>query len=227
MPASSRVYILKFTVGILDTNMYIVYDEGSRDSILVDPGGDPSEGLEWVRRLSLELRAVLATHGHFDHVAGLPSLRGLGVPSYIHRDDLEVVGVSAGWYSRYLGEEMEVPNFDVLLDGDTELRFGSLELRVLHTPGHSPGSIAIYIPEAGALLSGDTIFAGTVGRVDLPGGSEEELARSIRKIYERVPLDVVVYPGHGPQTTLRRELRANPFVEDALKAVNSKLSPSH
>lgn len=197
--------------------MYLIYDEGSRDGVLVDPGGDPSEGLEWVRRLDLRLKAILVTHGHFDHVAGLNSLRGLEAPFYIHRDDLEIVRISAGWYSKYLGEEVEVPNFDILLDGDADLRFGSLELRVIHTPGHSPGSIVIYVPEAGILLSGDTIFAGTVGRTDLPGGSEEDLIRSIRKIYERVPIDTVVYPGHGPQTTLRRELRANPFVEDALK----------
>ncbi|MCX8185289.1 MAG: MBL fold metallo-hydrolase [Sulfolobales archaeon] len=210
------VYVLKFVVGLLDTNMYLVFDSRSRDALLVDVGGDPSEALSWVQRMNLKLRALLATHGHFDHVIGLPQLRDFKLSTYIHRSDLDTVRLSVEWYSRYTQARTEIPEFNSPVEGDTELKIGTIELVVLHTPGHSPGSTSIYIPSAEVLLSGDTLFAGTVGRTDLPGGSEENLRESIKKIYERVPLDVVVYPGHGPQTTLRRELRANPFVEDAL-----------
>lgn len=215
---SSRVFILRFVVGVLDTNMYLVYDSESLDSILVDVGGDPSEALDWISKLRLRLRAIIATHGHFDHVAGLPKLGPASAPTYIHRDDLGIVELSASWYSSYVGEEVETPSFDVLIEGDSELRFGTLGVVALHTPGHTPGSISLYIPSANSVLTGDTLFSGTVGRTDLPGGSEKELVESIKKIYSRIPLDTVVHPGHGLQTTLRRELRANPFVEDALRA---------
>lgn len=217
MTTGGRIYVLRFVVGLLDTNMYLVYDERTLDSVLIDVGGDPSEALSWVERLGLRLIAVLATHGHFDHVAGIPRL-GRRAPAYIHTDDVTTVRTSMEWYSRYSGEKVEEPLFDVLLDGDAELGLGSIEVRVLHTPGHSPGSVSIYVPRAGALFTGDTLFAGTVGRTDLPGGSAEDLYKSIRKVYDRVPSDTLVYPGHGPHTTLRREMRANPFVEDALRS---------
>ncbi|MCS7099314.1 MAG: MBL fold metallo-hydrolase [Sulfolobales archaeon] len=214
--ARSGVYVLKFVVGFLDTNMYLVFDRESRDAVLVDVGGDPSEAISWIQKLGLKLRAALATHGHYDHVAGIPQLGIPRLPTYMHRSDLDVVRLSAEWYSNYARTRAVVPEFSHFLEGDVELKIGTVELAVLHTPGHTPGSVSIYVPSAGILLTGDTLFAGTVGRTDLPGGSEEGLRRSIRKIYERVPLDAVVYPGHGPQTTLGRELRANPFFEDSL-----------
>jgi len=167
--SGGRTYVLRFVVGVLDTNMYLVYDEETRDSILIDVGGDPSEALSWIHRLDLNLVAVIATHGHFDHVVGIPRLERRA-PSYIHRADVETVKISMEWYSRYTSEELEEPLFDVLLDSDAKLKLGSIELEVLHTPGHSPGSISIYIPSASALFTGDTLFAGTVGRTDLPGG---------------------------------------------------------
>ncbi|MEM1935879.1 MAG: MBL fold metallo-hydrolase [Sulfolobales archaeon] len=213
--SGGRTYVLRFVVGVLDTNMYLVYDEETRDSILIDVGGDPSEALFWIRRLDLNLVAVISTHGHFDHVVGVPRLERRA-PSYIHRADVETVKISMEWYSRYTGEKLEEPIFDVLLDSDAKLKLGSIELEVLHTPGHSPGSISIYVPSASALFTGDTLFAGTVGRTDLPGGSPRELAKSINKIFSRVPLDTLAYPGHGPHTTLRREMRVNPYVEEAL-----------
>ena len=202
---------------MLDTNTYLVYDSESLDALLVDVGGDPSEVLGWVRRLNLRVHAVLATHGHFDHVLGVGAVRrALDVPLYIHRDDVWVAEETLSWYSRVFGESVDKLEVDYTLAGDCTLRFGSLELNVIHTPGHTPGSVSVYVPSLQALFSGDTLFAGTVGRTDLPEGSERALAESIRKVFRTLPLDTYVYPGHGPSTTLRRELRANPFVEDAL-----------
>jgi len=202
---------------VLDTNTYLVYDSDSLDAVVIDVGGDPSEVLDWVRRLDLRVHAVLATHGHFDHVLGAGAVRrALGVPLYMHRDDVQVAEETLSWYSRAFGGDVGKLEVDYALAGDCTLRFGSLELHVIHTTGHTPGSVSIYVPDLQALFSGDTLFAGTVGRTDLPGGSERALAESIRKIFRTLPLDTYVHPGHGPSTTLRRELRANPFVEDAL-----------
>ena len=167
--------------------------------------------------MNLRVYAVLATHGHFDHVLGVDAVkRVLGAPFYMHGGDVRIAEETLSWYSRVSGETVGRLEVDRELPGDCTLRFGTLELRVIHTPGHTPGSVSIYVPSLQALFSGDTLFAGTVGRTDLPGGSERALAESIRKIFRTLPLDTYVHPGHGPPTTLRRELRANPFVEDAL-----------
>ncbi len=129
---------------------------------------------------------------------------------------MRVAEETLSWYSRVSGEGVDKLEVDYALAEDRALRFGNLELQVICTPGHTPGSVSVYVPDFQALFSGDTLFAGTVGRTDLPGGSERTLAESIRKVFRMLPLDTYVYPGHGPSTTLRRELRANPFVEDAL-----------
>ncbi|NPA97444.1 MAG: MBL fold metallo-hydrolase [Crenarchaeota archaeon] len=211
--------VLRFVVGPLDTNCYLAYDEGSHEGIVIDPGGAPdelSELLSWVHRLGIEVAAIIVTHGHFDHFLGAPYLsRKLGVDVYMNRRDEEVARVSLAWAQAF-GYRAEVPSAEDLSDG-MEIHFGSYRAVAIETPGHSPGSTCIYIDGESTLFSGDTLFCGTVGRTDLPGGSAKDLARSIARLYSALPLDTYVYPGHGPSTTLRRELRANPFVEDALR----------
>ncbi len=210
---------LSFVVGPLDTNCYLVYDEEAREGVVIDPGGDAeelAELLRWVDRLGLRVVAIVVTHGHFDHFLGAPYLsRELGAPIYMNPRDAEVARVSAKWSPAFGYEEVVLEEFEPLSEGSS-IRFGDLELKPIETPGHSPGSTCLYV-EGEALFSGDTLFAGTVGRTDLPGGSHRDLLRSIAKIFSSLPLDTRVYPGHGPSTTLRRELRANPFVEDALR----------
>ncbi len=212
------IRVISFVLGMLDTNTYIVYDEDTRDAVVVDPGDESSEVVDWVERLGLRVRAILATHGHFDHVLGVDYIRNaLGAEFYMHRDDLWVARQSMEWLRIWGLEPRKPPEPDHVIEGDTLLELGSLSLRILHTPGHTPGSVCIYIDRDRILFSGDTLFSGTVGRTDLPGGSWRDLAQSLRKIFQTLPSETIVYPGHGPSTTLKRELRANPFVEDALR----------
>ncbi len=217
--------VLKFVVGPLDTNCYLIYDSESRRGIVIDPGGDGDEVrevVEWVARLGLEIVAVVATHGHFDHYMGAqPLTKTLGAPFYMNHRDLEIARASAKW-ARYFGyPEPELPAEVMDLREGMRIRFGSCIARIIETPGHSPGSTCIFVEEGRALFSGDTLFAGTVGRTDLPGGCEKELLRSLAKIFTVIPLDSLVYPGHGPETSLAREKRVNVFVEEALRVFRS------
>ncbi len=210
--------LLYFVVGLLDTNTYLVYDEETRDAVVIDPGGEVNELINWIERLNLNLRAILATHGHFDHVWGVDDLKShYNAPFYMHHLDVEIARTSMSWVKLWGVKPKEAPTPDHTIANDQVLRIGSIDIVAIHTPGHTPGSTCFYIPRLGALFSGDTLFAGTVGRTDLPGGSSEDLMKSLAKIFRRLPLDTFVYPGHGPSTTLRRELRANIYVEDALR----------
>jgi len=211
--------VLQFIVGVLDTNCYLVYDETSKDAIVIDPGGEVEEIVHWIDKLGLIPRAIIATHGHFDHVLGVNKLKErYNIAFYMHKNDLEISRISMNWLRIWgLEPPQDAIEPDNLLYEDTQLVFGTITLRILWTPGHTPGSISIFIPSEKMLFSGDTLFAGTIGRTDLIGGSEKELIKSIKKIYSLIPIDSYVYPGHGPETTLKCELRANPFIEDALK----------
>ncbi len=213
--------IISFVVGPLDTNCYLVYDENEKKGIVIDPGGDEeelSELLTWIDRLKLDIVAVIATHGHFDHILGVEYVvKELGAPFYMNPKDLAIARDSAKWATAFGYRKPSIPSsFSNLVDG-TKIVFGSLEAVAIETPGHTPGSTCIYIPHSNILFTGDTLFAGTVGRTDLPGGSHSELMKSLAKLFTSLPLETIVYPGHGPQTNLLRELRANPFVEDSLR----------
>lgn len=215
------VRVLKFVMGPLDTNCYLVYDEKSREGLVIDPGGDSDEikeVVDWIDRLGLAIIAVISTHGHFDHFMGASILvEALSAPFYLNRKDLEIAKLSARW-AKYFGyEEPVLPQKIEDLNEGLALKFGACRARAVETPGHTPGSTCVFIENEKILFSGDTLFSGTVGRTDLPGGSEEELLKSLAKLFSSLPWDSVVYPGHGPQTTLERERRANIFVEKALR----------
>ena len=199
-------------VGPLQCNCYLVGDSETRQAIVIDPGDQPEEILEAASRHKLTLVAAVATHAHFDHVLGAQLIRErMGIPFYLHAEDMPMLQVMQERGLKFLGIELPPPP-DVdnhYRDGD-ELTAGSLRLEVVHTPGHSPGSVSLIAPDE-AIFAGDTLFAGSVGRTDLPGGDQEAELRSIR---ERLfPLgDLPVYPGHGPATTIEREKVSNPFV---------------
>lgn len=199
-------------VGPLECNCYVVGDARTRHAVVIDPGGDAAELARVISERSLVVVAIVATHAHFDHVAAGGELKeATGAPFLLHRGDLEWLGWMQESARLWLGLELpappEVDRFSS--DGDV-LSAGGVELGVVHTPGHSPGSISLVGNDA--VFSGDTLFAGSVGRTDLPGGSEPELVRAVHEKLFALDDDVVVLPGHGPSTTVGAERSSNPYV---------------
>jgi hydroxyacylglutathione hydrolase len=208
------VRIARFTLGPFETNCYIVAVEGSPACWLVDVGYEPKEMLDAVRAQGLAPAAIVLTHAHCDHIAGVAEARRAfpDVPVWIHGAERQWLADPVLNLSEFGGLPVTAPGPDrELVDGE-ELRLDGSRWRVLHTPGHSPGGIGLYCEAAGVLLAGDTLFAGSVGRHDFPGSDGAVLARSIRERLYALPEDTKVLPGHGPATTIGRERRTNPFV---------------
>jgi glyoxylase-like metal-dependent hydrolase (beta-lactamase superfamily II) len=202
----------RFPLGGLWTNGYLFYDsEGT--AFFIDPGGDTGEVLEYLKRNSLTLKAVLLTHGHLDHLAGIGGLAPfVGSEIYISAADAPSLRHPSEEMQRYLGMECEgVEVFKTVADGDF-ISVGGFRIKTLATPGHTPGSVCYLVNRGGesVLASGDTLFAQSVGRTDLPGGDTVSLMESIRKLAE-LPDDLPVLPGHGIDTTIGRERQTNPF----------------
>jgi hydroxyacylglutathione hydrolase len=225
-------------VGPLQCNCAILGDAETREAIVVDPGDDVERILEILRKHNLKVRSIVSTHTHIDHVGGLARLhRATGAPVLIHESDLELyrhLDVQAQWLGVPTPETMRIQDF--VKEGDT-VRWGALQARVLHTPGHTPGSICLVVDEAseaavgpdapGAedplttppasnsparLISGDTLFQGSIGRTDLWGGSYPQIIKSIREKLIVLPENMAVYPGHGDATTIGAERECNPFL---------------
>lgn len=207
-----------FVLGFFNTNTYVVYNEHTLDGIIVDPGSYSKDLIEWIKSRGLNIVAIMATHGHFDHLEGVDKLRDeLDAEFLIHRDDLEILDYNYD-LARQFNIDYRKVEPDKVIDREGYHRFKSIEIYILHTPGHTPGSITIYIPSISSLLTGDTLFSGSVGTTELPGGCEEDLLKSLCKIYSLYPLETIVLPGHGPKTTLDKEYRANLFVINALNS---------
>ncbi|MBO4793405.1 MAG: MBL fold metallo-hydrolase [Deltaproteobacteria bacterium] len=191
-------------VGPLDVNCYIVSCERTRQTLIVDPGGDADRITAFLVRKGLEPMLVVNTHGHFDHVGGNAGLlRRYPVSLGMHRADLPVLAALLEMGRMFNLELEPSPQPTMFLEDNAVLEVGDLKFRVLHTPGHSPGSICLLA--GNVLFSGDTLFADGVGRTDLPGGSAEQLRHSLYERLLKLPDETVVYPGHGPETTIRRE----------------------
>jgi hydroxyacylglutathione hydrolase len=198
-------------------NGFVVGCEQTRVGIVVDPGDEVDQLLEIVTRLQLSIAAILLTHAHLDHITGVGRAKAaLGAPVWLHADDnfLYEQVVQQG---QMFGLRVEPqPPVDHFYEGEGPLRFGTLSVRVQHTPGHCPGGVCLSISEdasqAATLLVGDTLFAGSIGRTDLPGGDLPTLLRSIREVLFSYPDDTVVWSGHGDETTIGRERRTNPFL---------------
>jgi hydroxyacylglutathione hydrolase len=200
-------------VGLLQCNCSILGDETSREAIVVDPGDDIPAIQAILQRHGLTVKFIVITHAHIDHIAGAQGLKRLtGAPIFYNQNDLPLVkmmDVQASWL-RVPTPEVAPPDAS-LTDGQT-VAISGLSGTVLHTPGHTQGSVCLYLPDHSLLLAGDTLFAGSVGRTDLPGGDTEQLIRSIHDRLLPLPDDVTVVPGHGPNTTIGEERQSNPFL---------------
>jgi hydroxyacylglutathione hydrolase len=186
--------VVRLVVGPLMVNCYIVGCKETKEAVVIDPGGDVPKIVSELVKKDLTVRYILNTHGHWDHTDGNDELKRItGAPLLTHAAD---AGKSSDGTDGFLEEGQEI-------------RFGTYCLRVLHTPGHSPGGVCFHSP--GAVFSGDTLFAGSIGRTDLPGGSYEDLLDGVRKKLFCMEDNTRVYPGHGPLSTIGQEKRTNPF----------------
>ncbi len=201
-----------FPVGPIQANCYIVGDEETRTGVVIDPGDEAERILERVRANQLEVVYILNTHGHFDHVGGNKKLKeATGGKIAIHSDDASyldrIAETAAVWGMR--AENSPPP--DILLSDGQVLEAGGLRFKVLHTPGHSPGSVSFVMEVAQIVFTGDLIFAGSIGRTDFPGGDYNKLIRSVREKIFPLGDDFRILSGHGPVTTVGHEKLHNPF----------------
>ena len=219
-----KIKIGGMVIGAVQTNCYFVYREGEKDCIVFDA---PDTGKEIVRRIEgagLHVRALILTHGHFDHIMGAQDLRtsasGLAesrgeesVKIYAPSAEKEMLSDSSYNMTAMMGTPMTVRPNEWLEDGQ-ELEIAGIKIKVIFTPGHTPGSASFYIEEAGFLISGDTLFQESVGRTDFKGGSASTLSKSIEEKLFTLPDDTQVFPGHGASTTIGHEKKYNPFFTD-------------
>jgi hydroxyacylglutathione hydrolase len=211
---AARMILRYFPVGPIQCNCIIMIDDRSRDAIVVDPGDEIDTIASALQDLKANVVAAIATHAHIDHVAAIAELKQrTKAPAMLHEADLplyENIAAQASWLGVPTPKVTKIDKF--LKEGEI-LNFGAHALRVIHTPGHSPGSVSFVVDsEPETILSGDTLFAGSIGRTDLWGGSYNEIMRSIRTKLLVFQDDVVVVPGHGPKTTIGAERRTNPFI---------------
>lgn len=202
----------KLVLGAIQTNCYIVSED--QEALVIDPADEPEKILRALQRRGLTPVAMVATHAHFDHVLAAKALREkTGAPFYLHREDEPILKEMQERTMDFLGVSVgPPPKIDRYLEEDDVLEVGGYKLTVLHTPGHSPGGICLYDGKS-TLFSGDTLFSGSIGRPDLPGGSYETLLRSIKDKLLTLDEEVVVHPGHGPSTTIGQEKKFNPFLQ--------------
>ena len=205
-------------VGPFFKNGFVVACPETRDAVLIDPGDEVGELLTLAETRGLAIRHILLTHAHVDHITGVSAAkRALGVPIYLHRDDLFLYEDVVEMGAMFGMSVKPAPPVDVFYTDRQTITFGTLEAVPNHTPGHCPGGVCLEIRKAGSagkdLFVGDTLFANSIGRTDLPGGDLKTLLASIRDVLFAFGDDARVYPGHGPFTTIGRERRANPFLQ--------------
>ncbi len=204
--------VLGYTVGDIGTNCYLIVNKDTKETIIVDPGGDAPMIKSRIDAQGLTPVAIFLTHAHYDHAHDVKPLKdAYGIPVYVHEAEGETltdprINVS------YMFGSPETYEADVFVKDGEEIDMAGFRFQVLFTPGHTPGGCCYYLPENGALFCGDTLFAGSIGRTDFPGGSMSKLVRVIREKLLVLPQDTAVYPGHMGTTTIGQEAKYNPFL---------------
>lgn len=201
-------------VGPLRCNCSVVGDEQSREAMVIDPGDDIASVMAVVERHALTVKQIVVTHAHIDHVGGAAKLKAMtGAPVLLNQNDevlLKMLDVQAAWLGMKTPGQVEI---DRSIGGGDAIAAGAVKAEVIHTPGHTEGSICLYFEPQRTLVAGDTLFAGSIGRTDLPGGSFDKIMSSLHGSVLALPDDVVVIPGHGPATTIGEERETNPFLQ--------------
>ena len=213
IPFMHSMIIETLAVGPFQSNVFILGDEETREAIVIDPGDDIRDILDILQKNSLKLINILLTHGHIDHVSGVKLLKeATGATVFLHKEDMflyEQLPTQASFFGITADEVVKI---DKCLEDGMELGEGILKCSVIHTPGHTPGSVSFYFP-SGIVFTGDTLFRWSIGRTDLWGSSHEELMTSIKDKLFKLNDKTTVYPGHGPATTIGAEKRDNPFLK--------------
>ncbi len=206
-----------FSIGPLETNCYVIYNDeptaSDKAALVVDPGGDPSPVIEFLKNKNLELAGIYITHLHFDHLYGVADLHAAtNAPVFAPADDAFLLDTESGKGGMWGFAPVKKFDFEALTEGDHNVK--GLQFQALHTPGHTPGSMSLYFPNFNLLCSGDVLFYRSIGRSDLPGGHHQTLISSIKTKLLSLPLQTAVYPGHGPQSSVGDEKANNPFCGD-------------
>lgn len=202
--------VKRMVVGPLQENSYIIGDETTKQAMVIDPGDEPDRILDEIRENGLEVSTIVFTHAHFDHIGAAGDLKKeTGAKILMHKNDEETFSLAKDQAAFWGFEIDDIPMPDKFIDEGDEIKVGNLSFKVMHTPGHSKGSVCLL--GEGIVLTGDTIFQGSVGRTDFPGGSLEELKQSFKRLIE-LPEELRILSGHGPETTVERERRENFFV---------------
>jgi hydroxyacylglutathione hydrolase len=204
--------LTQLIVGPLQVNCYLLADEKTKEAVIIDPGDDAADILDIVKDKGLVVRSIVLTHAHFDHVGANKALKeATGAEILMHQDDERLLKSAANQGSLFGMRSAASPPADRYVKHGDTIAAGGISLKVLHTPGHSPGGICLL--GQGVVFTGDALFAGSIGRTDLPGGDTAALLRSIETNLMSLPDDTKVFSGHGPESTIGRERQVNPFLQ--------------